>query len=92
MKNLAVSYADIPFLQATRMAIFENLSTTTYTQSYPHFLDGKPDMKSIEIDCQGLSGMGRGVYSPCLRLEGFAMAQAVQDWMYKVSSCHSLGQ
>jgi hypothetical protein len=32
------------------------------TQSFPRLVDRRPDMKSIEMDSHGLSGVGRGVY------------------------------
>ena len=43
-KSLEVAYVVIFFLQATIMAIFENLSTTTKTQSFPCLFEGRPDM------------------------------------------------
>jgi hypothetical protein len=43
-KSLAVSVTVMFFLQAVRMAIFENRSTTTNTQSFPCLVDGRPDM------------------------------------------------
>ena len=43
-KSLVVVYAVIFFLQAAMMAIFENLSTTTKTQSFPFLVEGRPDM------------------------------------------------
>ena len=43
-KSLAVASAVIFFLQSTIMAIFENLSTTTKTQSFPFLVEGRPDM------------------------------------------------
>ena len=41
---LAVSFAVIFFFEAAIMAIFENLSTTTKTQSLPCLVEGRPDM------------------------------------------------
>ena len=43
-KSLAVASAVIFFLQVAIMAIFENLSTTTKTQSFPFLVEGRPDM------------------------------------------------
>jgi hypothetical protein len=43
-KSLAVASALIFFLQAAIMAIFENLSTTTKTQSIPFLVEGRPNM------------------------------------------------
>ena len=43
-KSLVVASAVIFFLQAAIMAIFENLSTTTKTQSFPFLVEGSPDM------------------------------------------------
>jgi hypothetical protein len=43
-KRLAVASAMMLFLQATRITILEKWSTTTKTQSFPHLVDGRPDM------------------------------------------------
>jgi hypothetical protein len=43
-KILAVSVTVMFFLQAVRMDIFKNPSTTTNTQSFPYLVDGMPDM------------------------------------------------
>ena len=43
-KSLVVASVVIFFLQDTIMAIFENLSTTTKTQSFPCLVEGRPDM------------------------------------------------
>ena len=43
-KSLAMDSAVIFFLQAAIMAIFENLSTTTKTQSFPYLVEGRPDI------------------------------------------------
>ena len=43
-KSLAVASVVIFFLQAAIMASFENLSTTTKTQSFPCLVEGRPDM------------------------------------------------
>ena len=43
-KSLAVVSAMIFFLQAAIMAIFENLLTTTKTQSFPCLVEGRPNM------------------------------------------------
>ena len=43
-KSLAVASAMIFFLQAAIMAMFENLSMTTKTQSFACFVEGRPDM------------------------------------------------
>jgi hypothetical protein len=36
----------------------------------------------MEMDSQGLYGVGRGVYSPCFLMVGLEMVQEVQDLMY----------
>jgi hypothetical protein len=43
-KSLAISIVVEFFLQAVRMTIFENRSTTTNTQSFQCLVDEKPDM------------------------------------------------
>jgi hypothetical protein len=43
-KSLAVASVVMFFLQATRITILEKRSTTTKTQSFPHLVDGRPDM------------------------------------------------
>ena len=43
-KSLAVAFAVIFFLQAARMAIFENLLTTTKEQLFPCLVEGRPNM------------------------------------------------
>ena len=43
-KILAVDSTVILFLQATIMAMFENLLTTTKTQSFPCLVEGRSDM------------------------------------------------
>ena len=43
-KILVVASAMIFFLQAAIMAIFENLSTTMKTQSFPCLVEGRRDM------------------------------------------------
>jgi hypothetical protein len=43
-KRLEISTAVIFFLQAVRMAIFKNRSTTTNTHSFPCLVDGRPYM------------------------------------------------
>jgi hypothetical protein len=43
-KRLVVSVIVIFFLPVVRMAIFENRSTTTNTQSFLFLVDGRPDM------------------------------------------------
>ena len=43
-KSLAVASIVIFFLQAAIIAIFENLSKTTKTQSFPCLVEGRPDM------------------------------------------------
>ena len=47
-----------------KCAIFENLSTTTKTKSFPLFDVGKPKTKFIEISTQGSLGMDKGLYNP----------------------------
>jgi hypothetical protein len=70
---LAVASAVILFLQATRIAILRNRSTTTKTQSFPLLVDERPDMYSIEMDSHGLSGVGRWVYRPCFSMFSLAI-------------------
>jgi hypothetical protein len=80
------------FFQATRITILEKWSTTTKTQSFPHLVDGRLNMYSIEMDSHGLSGVGRGVYRPCFLVVGLAIAQAVQDLIYLLTSYRSFSQ
>ena len=63
------------FLQATIITILEKQSTTTKTQSFPHLVDGRPDMLFIEMDSHGISRVGRGVYRPCFLVVSLAIAQ-----------------
>ena len=63
------------------IAILENLSTTTYTQSCPRLVVGSLDIKSIEIDFHALSGIGNGKYRPNLRFASFAIAQAAHAYI-----------
>ena len=60
-KSLTVASVVIFFLQAAIMAIFKNLLTTTKTQSFPCLVEGRPDMKSMEMDSKGRLGVGSGV-------------------------------
>ena len=46
-----------------KCSIFENLLTTTKTESFSHFDLGKPKTNSIEISTQGSLGMGKGLYN-----------------------------
>jgi hypothetical protein len=73
-KSLAVASTVMLFFQATKIAILEKRSTTTETQSFPRFMDGRPDMWSTEMDSHGLSGVGRGVYKPYFLVVGLAIA------------------
>jgi hypothetical protein len=91
-KSLVVASAVILFLQAIRMAILENRSMTTKTKSLPCLVEGRPDMYYIEMDSQGLSGIGRGVYIPCFLVASLAMAHVVQDLIYLLTSCRSFDQ
>jgi hypothetical protein len=43
-KSLVVTFAVMFFFQATKITILEKRSTTTKTQSFPHLVDGRPDM------------------------------------------------
>jgi hypothetical protein len=43
-KSLVVAFDVMFFLKAARIAILEKRSTTTKTQSFPLFVDGRPDM------------------------------------------------
>ena len=52
-KSLAVASIVIFFLNATIMAILENLSKTTKKQSFPCLVEGRPDMLSMEKDYHG---------------------------------------
>jgi hypothetical protein len=65
---------------------------TTKTQSFSLLVDGRPDMQSMEMDSHGLSGAGRGVYKPCFLVVGLAIAQAMQDLIYLLTSCRSFGK
>jgi hypothetical protein len=76
-KSLAVASTMMLFLQATRITILEKWSTTTKTKSFPHLVDGRPDMWSIEMDSHGLLGVGRGVYKPYFLMVGLEIEQAV---------------
>lgn len=51
-------------LHAMKCAILENRSTTTKMLSFPYFVLGKPNTKSMEVSNQGLWGVGRWVYKP----------------------------
>ena len=46
-------------------------------QSFPHLVDGSPNMYSIEMDSHGLLGVGRGVYRPCFLVVGLEIVQVV---------------
>jgi hypothetical protein len=65
------------FLQAAIIVILENQSITMKTESFPCLVEGRPDMYSIEMGSQGLSGVERGVYITCLLMDGLEMVQAV---------------
>jgi hypothetical protein len=43
-KSLAMDFVVMLFLQATRITILEKQLTTTKTQSFPHLVNGRPDM------------------------------------------------
>jgi hypothetical protein len=43
-KSFSLTSVVMLFLQATKIAILEKRSTTTKTQSFPHLVDGRPDM------------------------------------------------
>jgi hypothetical protein len=43
-KSLVVASVVMLFLQATRITILENRSTTTKTRSFPCLVEGRPDM------------------------------------------------
>jgi hypothetical protein len=53
--------------------------------------NGRPDMKSIAMDYHGSSGVGRGVYMPCFLVVDLEIEHAVQDLIYLLTSCRSLG-
>jgi hypothetical protein len=89
---LVVASIVMLFLQATRITILEKRSTTTKTQSFPLLVDERLDMYSIDMDSHGLSGVGRGVYRPCFVVVGLAIAQAVWDLIYLLTSYRSFDQ
>jgi hypothetical protein len=91
-KRLAVASTVMFFLQATRIAILENRSTTTKTYSFPFLVEGRPDMYSIEMDSKGFAGVGRGVYMPCFLMVGLVMVQVVQELIYLMTSYQSFSQ
>ena len=90
-KSFTVSSTVILFLQADNIAILENLSMTTNTQSLPCLVEGRPDRQSIEVDSQGWMGVGRGLYKPLFLIFGLAMAQLVQDLIYFSTSYRIFG-
>lgn len=67
----------ILFLQATMMAILENLSMSIKTQLFSCLVEGRPNMLSMEINSQGQLGVGQGVYMPCFLMDGLVMALVV---------------
>lgn len=62
------------FIEAIRIPILNNQSTTTKTYSLPCLVEGRPNMYSIEMDSQRLFKVSRGVYRPF-----FLMKKVVLD-------------
>lgn len=69
-KSLTVAFVVIIFLQAVNMAIVENISMTTNTQSLPCLVEGRTDIFSMDMDSQGRLGAGKGMYRPCFLMVG----------------------
>jgi hypothetical protein len=74
---LAVALVVILFLWVVRITNLENQSITMNTQSFPCLVEGRPNMYSIYMDSQGLSRVGRGMYSPCFLMVVLEMEWAV---------------
>ena len=91
-KILVMLFTMILFLQATNIAILENLSTTINTQSLPCLIEGRPDIQSMEMDSHCWLGIGRGVYRLCFLMVGLVMVQTMQNLIYLPTSSQSLGQ
>ena len=67
----ATCEASIVLLHGIKCAIFENISTTTKTESCFLKVQGRPNTKSMLRCSHGAKGIGRKVYSPvfcCLLL------------------------
>src|ERR1044072_164454 len=93
LKNKSATWlASLTFLQGIKCAIFENLSTTTKTESLPFFVLGSPKTKSIDKSTQGYSGVGKGVYKPCGITFDLAFLQTMQCSQNLYTSCFVLGQ
>jgi hypothetical protein len=69
--NCVTLTASAIFLHAIKCTIFENLSTTTKTESLPFWVLGKPNTKSMLTFVHGCSGIGRGKYRPALVADPF---------------------
>jgi hypothetical protein len=63
-KRLATWTTSDVFLQATKWAILENLSTITVIESTPCWVLGSPNMKSMDTSSQGCYSIGSGIYKP----------------------------
>ncbi|PKA50814.1 hypothetical protein AXF42_Ash021166 [Apostasia shenzhenica] len=65
---------------------------TTQIESCRATVQGRPRTKSILKSCQGLSGIGKGVYNPVFCFYCFATAQ-VRHWAtIRATSFFRLGQ
>jgi hypothetical protein len=62
--RLAICDASLLLWQAIKCDILENLSTNTNTESWPLFVLGKPNTKSILISSHSVVDIGKGVYKP----------------------------
>ena len=63
LKNrLAIRVAFEVFLHDMKWDIFEYLSTTTKTESIHCSVQGRLDIKSIDISFHGACGTGKGMY------------------------------
>ena len=65
LKNkFAIWVASLVFWHGMKCIIFENMSTTTNIESYPLYVIGRTNMKSMLTASHGVSGMGNGWYNP----------------------------
>ncbi|XP_042988601.1 serine/threonine-protein kinase/endoribonuclease IRE1a-like [Carya illinoinensis] len=67
------------FLQATKFAILENLSTTTKIESEALWVWGKPNTESMLTSSQGASEIGKGVYKPTLVYSDYSQYLAFNE-------------
>jgi hypothetical protein len=63
INKLANPFSLTSVQQGTKYCSLVKRSTTTHMASQP-FNQGRPVMKSIDMSCQGLSGIGRGCKTP----------------------------